>query len=138
MQKRAENFEQAIRRLSASVTEAFNRGDVKSCAQYYTEDALMFLSDRSPIEGRDAIEAVLLEFSAAGMKLGPLQALQIRSSGDLGYCAGVYRFAGTGTEAAVETGKFITVFLRQADGSWKAALDSLMRDGKEIRERTTP
>jgi len=32
MQQQPETFEQAIAKLSAIVTEAFNRGDVKTCA----------------------------------------------------------------------------------------------------------
>ena len=130
MSERPEAFEQAIARLSTAVTRAFNRGDVKACAASYAEDAIMFLPDRAPIKGRDAIEAVLLEFSMAGMKLAPIEPIQIRSSGDIGYCAGTYQFETDrkNERAAQENGKFVTVFMRQADGSWKAVLDSLMSD----------
>ncbi len=123
-------FEQAIVRLSAAVTEAFNRGDIQRCAQSYAENAMMFLPDRAPIKGRDAIEAVLTEFSTAGMKLLPVEPTEFRSSGDMGYCAGTYKFEAdskTG-RATQQSGKFVTVFMRQADGSWKSVMDSLMRD----------
>ena len=65
MSERQDDFERAIVSLSASVTEAFNRGDVKSCAASYAEDAMMFLPDRAPIKGREAIEAVLMELQLA-------------------------------------------------------------------------
>ena len=106
---------------------------MKRCAASYTDDAIMFLPDRAPIKGRDAIEAVLMEFSAAGMQLAPVKPIQIRSSGDMGYCAGTYQFKADPTKgrAAQEKGKFVTVFMRQADGSWKAVIDSLMRDDSQ-------
>jgi uncharacterized protein (TIGR02246 family) len=130
MSERPDTFEQAIVRLSAAVTEAFNRGDVKTCAASYAEDAIMFLPDRAPIKGRNAIEAILMEFSTAGMKLAPVEPMAVRSSGDMGYCAGTYQFETDreNERTAQENGKFVTVFMQKADGSWKAVLDSLMRD----------
>jgi hypothetical protein len=40
MSERPDTFEQAIVRLSAAVTEAFNRGDVKTCAASYVRRVL--------------------------------------------------------------------------------------------------
>jgi ketosteroid isomerase-like protein len=90
----------------------------------------MFLPDRAPIKGRNAIEAILMEFSTAGMKLAPVEPMAVRSSGDMGYCAGTYQFETDreNERTAQENGKFVTVFMQKADGSWKAVLDSLMRD----------
>jgi ketosteroid isomerase-like protein len=69
-----------------------------------------------------------MEFSAADMKLAPVEPIEIRSSGNMGYCAGTYRFevGPTNGRKTQEKGKFVTVFMRQADGSWKAVIDSLM------------
>jgi ketosteroid isomerase-like protein len=130
MSERSDAFEQTVARLSAAVTEAFNRGDVKTCAASYAQDAIMFLPDRAPVKGRNATEAVLMEFSTAGMILAPVEPMVIKSSSDMGYCAGTYQFEASPKKGrtAQENGKFVTVFMRQADNSWKAVLDSLMRD----------
>ena len=127
MEPKPETFEQAFPKLNALVTEAFNRGDVKTCAGFYAKDAILFVSDRPPIKGRAAIEAALGEYASAGAKLVPVEPLEIKSSGDMGVCAGTYVFeiASKGVE---QRGKFVTVFMRQSDGSWKAVIDSLLGD----------
>ena len=125
-----ETFEQAFVKLNAEVTEAFNRGAVTTCAGFYSEDATLFLSDRPPVKGQAAIEAVLQEFASAGAKLGPVEPLEIRSSGDMGVCAGTYVFEmpSEGGVSVAQRGKFVTVFMRQPDGDWKAVIDSLLDD----------
>ena len=130
MQQQPETFEQAIAKLSVIVTEAFNRGDVKTCAESYAEDATLLLADRPPIKGRDAIESFLQEYATSGANLTPVDPLEVRSSGEMGCCVGTYEFvvpAKNGTPTT-ERGKFVTVFMRQSDGSWKAVVDSLLRD----------
>ncbi len=130
MEPQPETFEQAFVRLNAEVTDAFNRGDIKACAEFYSEDATLFLADRPPIKGRESIEAALREHSTAGAKLVLVEPLEMRSSGDIGVCAGTYVFeiASDGGEAVEQRGKFVTVFMRQPDRSWKAVIDSLLGD----------
>ena len=130
MQAKPETFEQVFFQLNTVVTEAFNRGDVKTCAGFYSEDAILFVSDRTPIRGRAAIEATLGEYAGKGAKLSPVEAMEIKSSGDMGVCAGTYVFQVPNDDGApVERrGKFVTVFMRQPDGAWKAVIDSLLSD----------
>lgn len=88
MRPQPETFEQAIPELNAAVTEAFNRGDVKTCAESYAEDATLLLAGHPPIKGRDAIESFLRDYATSGAKLAPVEALEVRSSGEMGCCAG--------------------------------------------------
>ena len=130
MRQQPKVFEQAIDELNSMVTEAFNRGDVKKCAASYAEDATLLVADRPPIKGRDAIESFLRDYVSSGAKLTPVELFEVRSSGDMGCCAGKYEFvmpseSGPPTK---ERGKFVTVFMRQSDGSWKAVVDSLISD----------
>jgi uncharacterized protein (TIGR02246 family) len=130
MQHNPETFEQAIVKLNALVIEAFNRSDVKTCAESYAEDATLLLADRPLIKGRDAIESALRKYATSGAKLMPVDLLDARSSGEMGFCLGKYEFtvpSKNGTQT-MEKGKFVTVFMRQPDGSWKAVVDSLIRD----------
>ena len=130
MPQKPGSFEQVITKLSAAVTDAFNRGDVKVCAGFYGHDATLLLPDRPPVKGRDAIEAVLNQYVTSGMKLLPVDTLEVRSSGDIGCVAGIYQFERPSENGLPirEQGKFVTVFMRQADGSWQAVIDSLIRD----------
>ncbi len=116
--------------LRTDILDAFNRGDVKACTAFYTDDATVLLPDRQPIRGREAIEAALKEYATAGTKLASVDPIEIGSSGDLGYYTGTYQLdtpAGDGSTMK-ETGKFVTVLTLQADGSWKVFIDSLIRD----------
>lgn len=130
MEPKPETFEQAFVKLNAEVTEAFNRGAITTCAGFYSENATLFLADRPPVRGRAAIEAMLQEFASAGAKLVLVESLEIRSSGDMGVCAGTYVFEmpSAGGAPVEQRGKFVTVFMRQPDGSWKAVIDSLLGD----------
>ncbi len=122
----AETFRQAIPRLNLESIEAFNRGDAATCAGFYAEEATLFLADRPPVKGRKAIEACLKELAESGVKLMPIEGGEIVSSGDLGCCAGTYLFQTPSESGAAVTGtgKFVTVFKQQRDGSWKAVVDS--------------
>lgn len=130
MRPEPDSFEATIDRLNALVTRAFNEGDVKACAAAYAEDATLLVAERPPIKGRNAIAAFLSEYSSAGAKLRPVEVLEVRASGDMGCCAGRYEFTMPSESKApsVHGGKFVTVFMRQSDGSWKAVVDSLIRE----------
>lgn len=129
---KAASFEQTVARLNRESIKAFNRGDVAACAGFYAEDAAMFLADRPPVKGRKGIEECLQAYAASGLRLMPVEPSEIVSSGDIGYCAGTYRFEAPSEGGAVVTGagKFVTVLRRQSDGSWKAVIDSFFADVK--------
>ena len=130
MHREPETFEQAMATLGTDIVDAFNRGDVDACMEFYTDDATLFLPDRPPIKGREAIEAVLTEYAAAGTKLVSVDPVEVGSNGDLGYYAGACQLDMPADDGSTvkQTGKFVSVFRLQADGSWKAVIDSLIRD----------
>jgi uncharacterized protein (TIGR02246 family) len=130
MRREPETFEQAIATLRADIVGAFNRGDVEACTGFYTDDASVLLPDRPPIKGREAIEAVLMEYAAAGTKLVSVNPVEVGSKDDLGYYAGTYQLDTPADDGSTlkETGKCVLVLRRQPDGSWKAVIDSLIRD----------
>lgn len=130
MNQESETFEQAFAKLNIDITDAFNRGDITTCASSYSENAILFVTDRPPIKGRRAIEIVLREYVDAGVKLVRVEPLKIKSNGDMGVCAGTYLFEISAEDGTPEQqfGKFVTVFMRQSDGAWKAVIDSLLPD----------
>lgn len=136
----AETFQQAFPRLIPAGIAAFNRGDVATCARFYDEDATLLLPDRPVIKGRKDIEAYLKGFAGSGIKLTPVEAVEIVSSGDIGCCAGTYLYQTPCESGATGTGagKFVTVFRRQSDGSWKAVIDSFFGDAEPESSRQNP
>lgn len=130
MKSELATFEQAMARLGTDMVDAFNRGDVGACMEYYTDDATLLIPDRPPIKGREAIKAVLRDHANAGTKMTAIDPLEVGSSGDLGYYAGTCEFDMPADDGSTvkQTGKFVSVFRLQGDGSWKAVIDSLTRD----------
>ena len=130
MRREPESFEDALAVRGTQVTKAFNAGDAEACAKFYTEDSTLLVHDRPPIKGREAIQQLLEDYIVAGKKLVVTYPDVISSSGELGYCTGNYQFDTPTADGSTvtETGKFVTVFRLQADGSWKAVIDSLIRD----------
>ncbi len=130
--RQEESFRRAIAGLNVDSVAAFNRGDVSVCAGFYAEDATLLLPDRSPVKGRIPIENCLKDYAASGFKLMPVDPVEILSNGDFGCCAGTYRFQLPSGSGMIETrtGKFVTVFRLQEDGSWKAVIDSFFADSE--------
>jgi ketosteroid isomerase-like protein len=54
----------------------------------------------------------------------------VAKSGDVAYTYGTYDLSVTGPDGKPMTdkGKYVTVYKKQADGSWKAALDTFNSD----------
>lgn len=59
----------------------------------------------------------------------PLEAV-IAGSGDMGFTIGSYEVTknGAGGKSVAGTGKYITIWKKQPDGSWKVAFDSGVQD----------
>lgn len=126
----SEQIRQLITGLSEKSTAAFNRGDYAACAEQYAEDALMLLPDRPPIKGRKEIQDTLAAIAVDSGKLLPVELKEVVTSETMACCAGVCRFEQRteSGESRIEACKFVTVFLRQGDGSWKAVVDTFFPD----------
>jgi ketosteroid isomerase-like protein len=75
--------------------------------------------------GRDAIGKAtkdVLTDPNWSLALPPVQ-VEVSRSGDLGYVRGTYVLTATDPQSkkvATERGRFVTIFRKEADGSWKA------------------
>lgn len=102
--------------------------DAERVAAHYSADGTVMVPNAPTMTGREAI--------AKGMKdafrdpnwslvLTPTQ-VEVSKSGDLGYARGTYALTATdlpSKKAVTEKGRFVTIFRKQADGSWKAVHD---------------
>jgi ketosteroid isomerase-like protein len=54
----------------------------------------------------------------------------VAKSGDVAYTYGTYDLSMTGPDGrpVTDKGKYVTVYKKQADGSWKAAVDTFNSD----------
>ena len=117
----------AIRALSDAFVRHFNAADADQLVRaFYAEDARLLPPNHRMLTGRSQIREALRGFLEAG--LGGLAIdtyeLEIASSGDLAYGIGTFSLA----RPVADRGKFIEVYRRQADGSWKCVADMFSSD----------
>jgi ketosteroid isomerase-like protein len=115
-------------RAFAAATE---KGRLEGFSSFLAEDAATLRPDSPVIRGRKAVAerwASLLNNPAMSIRWQPLDAT-ISSSGDLGYTLGTYEIVRSGENAGVAaTGKYVTIWKKQADGAWKVVFDSGVPD----------
>ena len=95
---------------------------------HYADDATLMMPDAALIKGKDAIRAGLKEFLVdKNLSLSFITAsAEVSKGGDLAYTQGTYTLTQTNPKtkkAVTERGKYVTVYRKQADGSWRAVED---------------
>jgi len=108
---------------------AFSRlSEEKGAAQAFYEflapDAVSLQGGEVPLKGREAIKVHLAAGPQGLLTWTPREA-EVAASGDLGYTWGTYEFRTRNESDApqIHYGKYVTLWKRQPDGSWKVALD---------------
>ena len=91
---------------------------------FLAEDALSLPAGEEPIAGKKAIVESLAPQKAGTLAWTPREEMISRSR-DLGCTWGTYEYWTTGTngQSRVSRGKYVTVWRKQPDGSWKAIVD---------------
>lgn len=128
--------EMDIRAASKAWSEAAQAKDAEKFVSFYSDDALVILEDAPDVTGKAAIHDTL-----TGMMQDPAFALsfetkkvEVARSGDLAYELDTYSITMTNPatkKPATEKGEGIVIWRKQADGSWKAEVDSPVSDPPE-------
>ena len=79
------------------------------------------------MRGAAAIEAFWQAFLDQGVADAVIETTEVSASGDLAYGIGTYRYA-VPSASFKDTGKFLIVLKRQADGGWKTVADQFNSD----------
>ena len=110
---------------------AFNTGDVETLVAMYAPDAEVMAPGNARASGHDAIRAVLAKESAAMQAAGVAIELndddRAGASGDLGYHSGSYVVKDAAGNV-VDSGNYLAVLKRQADGKWLLFRDTWNSD----------
>jgi len=116
---------QEIGDVTKRYAEAFNRGDVAAAVEFYTEDATFLHPNAEIITGKQAIKEFFETGRAFGLSRINFEGLEAGYDGNLAYERGIVimDIKPEGGQALTDTGKYLVVMKRQADGPWKVAVD---------------
>jgi ketosteroid isomerase-like protein len=105
--------------------ETAERG-VEAWAAWFAEDGTMYPARIDPVQGRGAIRELMSDLydprtgrGALRLEWQPTRA-EVSESGELGWTTGTSRAV---TPDGERRGKYISIWRKQADGSWKVAAD---------------
>jgi len=129
--KPAEQFDAAavkakIEAVNKAYAEVALTGDAAAAASYYDENAVILVSNMPMVKGRAGIEKMMAGWMQSGWKMKEFTntTTSVEGAGDFAIQLGRYfqTFEMDGKVMA-DTGKFVTVWRKQVDGSWKIAYD---------------
>ncbi len=95
---------------------------------YYTEDGTVLMPNMPPVQGRAAIQATLASFPPVSEFKAEI--VELDGRGDLAYVRGNYSMTMNqpGAPPVTDKGKYVEVWKKQADGTWKVNYDSWSSD----------
>lgn len=139
-QKDMSKLKSTFQNLENEWSKYYIAGDADKLANMYTEDAYSLPSNLPMWKGREEIRMGNKKDMESGTKYTSLTAktLDVFGSGDLVYEVGTYSLTfipQNMTEATTENGKYIDIWQKQADGTWKIKADTW--NSNENPESTT-
>jgi ketosteroid isomerase-like protein len=108
----------SINQANAAFVAHFNSGDIAAAARVYSPDARIFPPGVPPIDGQETIAGF---WQGAAEQLGvkevQLTTVALEEHDDTAIEEG--RFVLSGEAGRLDQGKYIVVWKRQPDGTWK-------------------
>jgi len=106
-------------------TLSLNRGAAEAFRMYLAEDAMQMTSFGEPVVGRDKICQGMTESAGIYVLDWVPQDGEVAKSGDMGWTWGkfTFYFLNKSGEIKMSYGKYLDVWKKQKDGSWKVVVD---------------
>jgi uncharacterized protein (TIGR02246 family) len=120
--------EAAIRAAAAAWSQAATAKDLDKAVSFYADDAVQFPNKAPATRGKENIRknwAPLLALPGPGLSW-QTSSVEVAHSGDIAYETGAYNFVTTDKKGKTndEKGKYVVVWKKQTDGSWKVVVDT--------------
>jgi len=112
--------------LEADFMKAAAERGSRGHMSYYAEDAAELPNGADAIRGKENIAKTMgfLDDTNNHLTWTPVYA-DMAASGDMGYAFGTYEFRSKDKDgkSTVEYGKYVSIWKKQKDGSWKVVMD---------------
>ena len=111
---------------------AYANKNVDKAASFVAPDGAIYAPNAPAAQGLDAVKkmtADMLKLSDVKLTWTPTL-VEAAKSGDLGFSSGTYEFSFKDPSGKTidDKGKYVTVWKKQADGSWKVVRDIFNSD----------
>jgi uncharacterized protein (TIGR02246 family) len=123
--------ESAIRALDAQWSKTSAARDVDGAVSYYSDDASLLAPNAPIASDKQGIRASWASLLTPDTSLTwQADKVEVARSGDLAYVMGVYQMTSKDARGkpTSDTGKFVEVWKKQADGKWKTSVDIFNSD----------
>ncbi len=117
-----------VMQLSKEWSELASKGeDVEKILSYWADDAIVMLAGQPPSKGKAAIAQMIQDsYKMPGFRISwQPQSVEISESGDMGYMIENTQVSFSDSTGKVVTihNKAVSIWRRQANGTWKNAVD---------------
>jgi ketosteroid isomerase-like protein len=118
-------IEEAIRDLDEQWSKAAGAKDVYKTVSFYSDDAVVMPPNAPRATTKDAIRTLWKDLLTDASISWKTKEVEVAQSGDLAFSNGTYEVTlndPTGTPVK-DRGKYLEVWKKQADGTWKCVMD---------------
>ena len=124
--------ETALRKLDEEWSRSAGSKDVDKTISYYSDDAVVMPPNIPTLTGKESIQTLWKSMLSSPDFSGGWKAtkVEVARSGDLAYVSGNYEFneKDNSGKPITDKGKYLEVWKKQADGSWKCVADMFNSD----------
>ena len=118
----------ALKDNEAQWNKDYQAKDLEEIVANYADDAVLIAPGSAPFQGKDAIRGGLKEMQGDSNLSLEFEAsrVDVAKSGDFAYTQGSYTMTLTDPSTKKplnDKGSYVTVYQKQADGSWKVVSD---------------
>ena len=124
--------EAALRKLDDEWSKAAGSRDVEKTISYYTDDAVVMPPNIPTLTGKEPIRSLWKSMLSSPSFSGGWKAtkVEVARSADLAYVSGTYEFQeqDNSGKPITDKGKYLEIWRKQSDGSWKCVADMFNSD----------
>ena len=133
------NLRQTFQQMEDKWNNAMVAGDLNTLVDFYADDAVSLPSYMPMMRGKDEIRAGNKKDLESGVKYLSLTSTttDVYGQGDLAYEIGTFDISlipPNMTEQVKDHGKYLTIWQKQSDGTWKIKCDTFNSDNNPMSQ----